>query len=447
MDATLLTTLTCPYCRAGLDVIDRSPSEGPTIDRGVVRCACYSYPIVDGILVLRQTSPPFDAIDPATVAVEAADVDGARRYLFSAASMVDVPRSRTRRNGSSARWRSGGRIPSSPPVHDDLVRLRPRGYAEYLYYRYANPSFVAALPLMAVLDGLRPSADRTVPSVLDLACGVGHSTAMLRSLFPSSRYVAVDPDFVNLYLLRRHFVPNAVCICLDADLPLPFADDEFDAVFCLDAFHYIRSKWALAHELDRVVATGGVWLLPHLHNAAMTNVSPGIPLPADDYLRLFDFLDVALLDESRVLDGFFDRQPLELTPSIGREIARTSPVVSMIGSRRPEVWRTYDIGTRLGAHESAHPPGPNPIYRITFRDECVRLDLRWPNAAMARECATIERYLPQHVELDRPLVERLRGGELSAGDWSSIVDLIRAFVLVPLAPGYRSPAGATSLVW
>jgi SAM-dependent methyltransferase/uncharacterized protein YbaR (Trm112 family) len=456
MDTTFLATLTCPYCRSGLDIVRRSPHDGSLIDSGVVRCACYRYPIVDGIVVLRQTSAPFDTVDPAVVALEAGDVDGARRHLSTAASMVDVPaRPRPieraarsirglsrRRSGTSTgeeRPTGGAALDCLPAIRRDLLRLRPRAYADYLYFRYANPSFVAAVPLLSVLESLAPDASRSAFTVLDLSCGIGHSTAMMRSLHPSATCVAADPDFINLSLLRRHLVPDALCVCLDAELPLPFADGAFEAVVCLDAFHYIRSKWALARELERVVTDDGVWLVPHLHNVAMTNVSPGIPLTAEDYVRLFGFVDVAVLDESVVLEGLFADGVLDLSAPSAAMAAPEAPVFSLVGSRR-HIWNTYDVRRSLERAARSDPVGPNPIYRLAADDDVVIFDLEWPDPSMARECAAIERYLPSHVELDKRLLGRLQRGEPSADDHGKVAALLDRFVLVALPPGYRCAA-------
>ncbi len=312
--------------------------------------------------------------------------------------------------------------------------------------RYANPSFVASVPLMSVLASVEaPRADGTQPAVLDLGCGVGHSTAMMQSLFPTMTYVAVEPDFINLYLLKRYFVPNAVCVCIDAELPLPFGSARFDAVFCLDAFHYIRSKWALLRELDRVVAERGVWMFPHLHNAEAENLSPGIPLDLSNYLRLFGSIDVAVFDEASVLDKFMTDQTFETTPGLGPSQLREAEAFSLLGTRQVALEPRYDVGARL-ADVAASAIGLNPIYRVSVRGATAHLDMDWPDAQLEQESRLIRSYLPVHLELDAEIVADLSSGTVRPAHRDAVARLLRQFVIVHLPAGYRESGICTALV-
>ena len=362
IDREFIASLSCPFCRSRIVPRLARPNAGDRIEHGTVTCSCYEYPIVDGILVLRQLSGPADTVDQAIVRLHEGDVDGARAHLAATASMVPstavtssdtTPRLRHplamvrrlvgRRGAGDGKHReieTNGR-----PLRAALDHARPGAFADYLFQRYANPSFAASIPMMSLIElAEAPQADRRESVVLDLACGIGHSTAMIRTLFPALTLVAADPDFVNLQLLRRHFVADAVCVCLDAEAPLPFADDQLDAVFCLDAFHYIRGKWALGRELDRVVRDQGVWIRPHLHNAAVPNISPGIPLRPADYLRMLDFTDPVLLDESSVLEQFMTDHVLDLTRRSSASDLAGVANLTMYATRRKDAARRFDVG-------------------------------------------------------------------------------------------------------
>ena len=263
---------------------------------------------------------------------------------------------------------------------------------------------------------------------------------MLRALFPSWRRIAVEPDFVNLHLLRRHFDADAVCICADAELPLPLPDDAVDAVVCLDAFHYIRSKWALVQELARVVLDDGVWILPHLHNAARTNPAPGIPLRAADYLRLFGPAAV-LIDEAAVLEDLTVRHVVDI-PAPPQPSLPEGPVFSLVRTARDDVAGQHDVLDRLVQVAGTADLGPNPIYRVTSTGGTLHLQRHWPDEHLARECALIERYLPAEIDLDRALLDRARSGAAEPGDREELGRLVASGVLVHLPAGYRSPGPA-----
>lgn len=462
IDSDFIGALSCPYCRSDLEVSNAQPRPQGEIRHGIVRCSCYEYPIVDGILVLRQLSGASDTYDRAVELLRTGDVDGARSHLEAVASMVPRPitdrgtgpveRLRTMAAGwsrSARRSLARERPDDSADRHTAPLRLaldatRPRAYATYLYQRYANPSFVASVPMMALLETVeRARSGRSTATVLDLACGIGHSTAMMATLFPTMEFVAADPDFINLQLLQRHFVDRATCVCLDAELPLPFADDQFDAVFCLDAFHYIRAKWALTRELDRVVDERGMWIFPHLHNAAVQNISPGIPLRPEEWSRMLDFAGGGVLqDESQVLDDFMVRHVLDLTdPPTPPALAR-APNLAMYGTRRTDLARRFDIGRRLVDNTRIERLGVNPIYAITVERSVVKLRVAWPDQQLERECADIVPYLPDEIELDRGMLDRIRSGAVTHDDEQVLERLVTSFVLVPVAAGYHDIAGS-----
>jgi hypothetical protein len=81
--------------------------------------------------------------------------------------------------------------------------------------------------------------------------------------------------------------------------------------------------------------------------------------------------------------------------------------------------------------------GVNPIYRISRRLATVHLDMEWPDPGLERECAAIRDHLPEHIEVDVGVWDRLRAGEPDAADESVVVGLIEAFVLVQLPRGYE----------
>jgi len=453
MDPAFLASLSCPYCRGGLGVVERLGHD-EDLHHAIVACPCYEYPLVDGILVLRQLSGPSDTIDEAVVALRDGDPDRARAWLQTRGSMVTPPaaaRHRAadviRRGARHAIGRVRRRLaPAEPvptgegtPLGRDLEAMRPGGFATYLYLRAANPSFAAAVPLFTVLGAIGRAPDR-MPVVLDLGCGIGHSTALLRALYPEWQVVAAEPDFVNLQLLRRHFDRTAVCVCMDAELPLPFADDTFEAVVCLDAFHYIRAKYALARELDRVVRPAGVWLLPHLHNAAASNVSPGIPLRAEDYLRVVGRPDAVLLDESSVLERFARDRVVDL--SAVRSGVPDAAAFSLVAGGGDRLWRVHQAAEALLS--SPTTLGPNPIFRAEVAGDRLELVREWPDPWLARECAQIECYLPASTSIELALLDRLASGQVAADDHERLLELVSSFVLVHLPPGYRAapPTGA-----
>ena len=112
---------------------------------------------------------------------------------------------------------------------------------DYLHLRY----------LLVHLQRALADVPGPVDDVLDVFCG----TRPYDDLFPAgARCVGLD---INV----RYGVPDVV-----SDEFLPFADESFDLITCLEAFHYVADPDAGATELKRVLRPGGtvVIAVPHV---------------------------------------------------------------------------------------------------------------------------------------------------------------------------------------
>jgi SAM-dependent methyltransferase len=318
----------------------------------------------------------------------------------------------------------------------ELVR-KPKVFADYLLHRYANPSFladVALLPFLgAFLDSTASARGSTPCRVLDLACGAGHSSFLIQHWFPESSVVSVDQDFVSLYLSKRFLAPLADYVCTDVEAPSPFPALHFDAVHCLDAFHYFRSKRAIVTELRRVAKTGALWLFPHLHNALEENVTAGIPLSPENYARCFEFLRPMLFDEADLLrhvcdDGFTTRRAAKSLSDLSK-----AQTVALVAGGAVDTLPGQDLSSWICRKRSSLRI--NPIYKSRWTGTTLRLELHWPNDVLHRECQAVESILPRTCEVTRNELDLLLNGDLSA-DHELVRRLVCRFVLVPLPSGY-----------
>lgn len=437
-----LSSLHCPYCNSALRLeVDLSPGE-EELDWGIVRCACYRYPILAGILVLQQYSPAFNTADRIVELLDAGDRIGALSYALSATSPVPSRSSpvlrvleRLERRGLVLAKQLREQQDASHRIirnqtlcfRSAVQSLRPPIYADYLFYRHANTSFLAAVPLMSLFSPLQDGI------VLDLACGVGHASYMLRHLFPQIKLVAADHDMVNLYLAKRFITPDPIYICINTEYPLPFADETFAGIWCLDGMHYIRSKVALAGELKRVTEEQGLWVFPHLHNALLENVSPGIPLPPEDYQRCFEEMNPHLFVESDILRAYADGKPLDLCVTPSEEDLRQAQVLSLIGSMR-DIWHSYDGLCNLLAESGSLRL--NPIYQTQVSESTVQFRVSWPSGILEAECGSVTDFVPQCGEVERGLFERLLKEQREERDFEQTKALVRSYVLVPLPKDY-----------
>lgn len=466
--------LHCPYCGFSLRLEARLPAVGPELRYGILRCACFRFLIVDGILDLRQGP----LIGPADVRrfekyLQAKDEKGALAYALAANYRAPSPRVSsqrfldylerghipfTRALASHQRGRRFRQLFRKKQIsfQQTLELLYPKRHAAYFFQRYANPSFLAAhalLPLLRELfrnttvPGPSPVVGAQLtkdhPRVLDLGCGLGHSTFRMCQMFPNLSVVATDLNFINLFVAKKFIAPRAQYLCIDAESPLPFGDSFFDSVYCLDTFHYIRSKAALVRELSRAVRPGGLWLFAHLHNALADNVSPGFPLQPEDYLTLFERVRPRMLPEATVLDQLFRDQSLDLETTPSKKDLHEANAFCLVGDGGRDIWRRHE---RLAdtLFENSASLMLNPIYQVRHRNQGLLLEMSWPNASLEKECGQSASYLPSRFVIEASVWNRIATSSSPSKTDPEIWSLVKSFSFVDLPTRYGSAVPANS---
>ncbi|MEY2482538.1 MAG: hypothetical protein QOK24_1066 [Verrucomicrobiota bacterium] len=99
-------------------------------------------------------------------------------------------------------------------------------------------------------------------SVLELACGTGILTRVLRARLPSTiELIATDLNEPMFRHAAEKFGENEAVQWLQADAcNLPFGDQTFDAVVCQFGIMFVPDKALAAREAHRVLKPGGVFL-------------------------------------------------------------------------------------------------------------------------------------------------------------------------------------------
>jgi ubiquinone/menaquinone biosynthesis C-methylase UbiE len=96
---------------------------------------------------------------------------------------------------------------------------------------------------------------------LDIGCGTGSLTLLLKQLHPAVEVVGVDPDPKALAIARRKALRAGLAIQLDQGFAdgMPYPDACFDRVFSSLMFHHLESdeKAATLREVRRVLEPGG----------------------------------------------------------------------------------------------------------------------------------------------------------------------------------------------
>ena len=455
----LVSRLACPDCRAGLAF---TPAEAPASARGpygVLRCPCAAYPVVDGVPVLLKGTVAVRSISDARVVgagPDAADLvrlveagrgeEALARLLafpvcpwplnLTPAGRAWSQAGPVRRAGLAVRRRTLRRwLRAKDRTAEDWLSLfyhrSPTLFDpfSYFFFRFAQPRHLATLALVPVLPEGR--------AVLDLACGYGHTLHALTAGAPDGEAprdaVGLDQNFHQAWVGQHWVAPAARFVCADAERPLPFADGAFGSALCVDAFHYLTDKAAVAGELRRVTA-GGPVVLARVGNAGV-EPNEGEELAPEAYAALFELRPSRWFAEDALVDAYLAGETPDLTVP--------TDIAALVGTK----W-LYGVAAES---EAAFPPGgptgarlhtagrlaPNPLYVAQPAGTAVGLRFRFPSPWYAFENARMAEYHVPTAALDAEAL-----GDLAAGRRTDLLArLADQFALIGLPARYARAQG------
>jgi SAM-dependent methyltransferase len=120
------------------------------------------------------------------------------------------------------------------------------------------------MPPLNQIDGLS-WLDPDAASLLDLGCNVGELLGAAAHLYPTLKLTGVDVNAAAIEIARRN-TPQADLRQCDGPL-LPFADDSFDHVTCIEVIEHIPQtlRRETLGEVWRVLKPGGKFIVrcPH----------------------------------------------------------------------------------------------------------------------------------------------------------------------------------------
>lgn len=292
----------------------------------------------------------------------------------------------------------------------------------YYFHRLCMPRYLAAMEIMSTIPG-------TAKPVLDVACGFGHFGHFLTASRIADWVVGADFNFFPMWAAKRTIAPDASFVFLDAGQPLPFADRQFGAAICSDAFHYVPNKKGLVAELSRIVDAGPL-VLNRVGNGAVLPPE-GEELTAAGYLDLFGAERTWLSAEGELVKGYLSRHTPDLSVRVDPESLRHEKWLSAVllpdGVEPPRPTRLATWPHELGRLQL------NPMYRPAPQpDGSVVVRLEVPGTWFALENAGLTAYMPFEATIPADAVAALRAGRRTP----EIDSLIGRFVLLGLPERY-----------
>ena len=169
---------------------------------------------------------------------------------------VAIKNPREKKEDRDENLRNGGFALRSASVKDDHAKFS--GSIPAAYDRHLGPMLFQpyAEDLAARVQVAKDGA------VLELACGTGILTRLLRSHLPSTvKLIATDLNEPMFRHAAAKFAKDEAVRWLQADAcSLPFGDEEFDAVVCQFGIMFVPDKALATCEAHRVLKPGGQFL-------------------------------------------------------------------------------------------------------------------------------------------------------------------------------------------
>ena len=155
--------------------------------------------------------------------------------------------------------------------------------------------------------------------VLDLGCGKGRASIFLAKHF-GVRVVAVDlwtsATFLNDKFTAHGYRDRIVPLHLDVTQELPFADDYFDAIFCMNSFNFYGGNIEFLRHMLRHLKTGGQLCIG---SEVLTDEFTAEQLKNPPYVYAFNLPPPN--EDINVFDGDFSKQH---TPAWWRKLFEES---------------------------------------------------------------------------------------------------------------------------
>ena len=428
MKQELLELMKCPYCGTSFEIEEGYSENEEGIINGCVKCECDTYPILEGILILKNTATKKYIIEH----LKKKEIEKAVALSFKY-GVNDICRVadfiEPKPAGKFIKKCLLGLANHSYKTLYKIISnknssffdaLGKGSYEIYLKHRFSSQTFWSLYPFVPLMRKRRKR-------ILEVCCGAGHASFVISKYVNPNELICVDGNFKNLYLAKKYF-SDAEFINIDANYQLPFRDDIFSSVFMMDAFHYIDARAHLAKELGRVLNQEGLLLLLHLHNALAENVAAGKPLSPSTWKGLFN-LDVTALPEKSVVEDFVLRDRLDLSKEYSGEELNSSDAILMVAGADSDcfdgIWKdVLEIKEHLII---------NPIYKMKEVGDKILLEREFPSEFFRKEYPLTERYLPERCEIDKRFVN---GRSISISDSNEIEYLMQKFVVINVPEKY-----------
>ena len=126
-------------------------------------------------------------------------------------------------------------------------------------YDETNTMMYSKYPKISCKDVFDYLKDKPFTDLLDVGCGTGYLIDML-SRKRKANYIGLDLSQEMIKVSQEKQIENAKFTVGYAD-KLPFEDNSFDVVTCIQSFHHYPDQERAMKEAYRVLKEGGIYIL------------------------------------------------------------------------------------------------------------------------------------------------------------------------------------------
>jgi hypothetical protein len=296
MRRELISQMVCPYCLGRFSVTHSMEESGEgRINWALLRCRCFEFPVVDGVLLLslakgyggsEEVLAPYVPLQVAAFEyLRADDLAGLRGWIerhvpllhrligpqpidylsfskeLNARLWPQVEKDLFAWNDYEVLGRRGA-LKHRRGLVNTLATTRI-GYGVMRARRWLSPhvwtTFYLTRFVSNELAGLRTRLRniRINGPLLSLCCGHGPFELLLSGRTPKVPVVSIDGQVLNLFVVKRFIAPDSSYICHDLQFALPFEDNVFSEVFSSTCLSEIPSQAHFIRESRRVTSESG----------------------------------------------------------------------------------------------------------------------------------------------------------------------------------------------
>src|SRR3990172_3050587 len=174
--------------------------------------------------------------------------------------------------------------------------------------------------------------------VLEIGCGSGNGTRLIRKYLRPERIDAIDLDARMIEIARRNNVNASISFSVMDATKLEFQNDSFDAVFDFGMIHHVPNWRDCVNEVCRVLRPGGVFMAEELSAESFRNL-PGrlgkalLDHPYEEMFSREQFMEQLMVSGFTILKAV-DANPLGLFKHFALEARKNNKAPRRIHARK-----------------------------------------------------------------------------------------------------------------